>query len=82
MTVVWILLFHGTTNEWSVARIADWFGGKSYQVWAGCPMECYSEKKPFFSMVTTPYLHLFMSKDIAYIEELAFHSYDNKEKKR
>ena len=29
-------------------------------------------KKPFFSMVTTPYLHLFMNADVAYIEELAF----------
>ena len=38
-------------------------------------------EKPFFSMVTTPYLHLFMNKDIAYIEELAFHYYDNKEEK-
>ena len=27
----------------------------------------------FFSMFTTPYLHLFMNEDIAYIEELAFH---------
>ena len=29
-------------------------------------------KRPFFSMVTTPYLHLFMNADVAYIEELAF----------
>ena len=34
-------------------------------------------KIPFFSMVTTPYLHLFMNADVAYIEELAFHYYDN-----
>ena len=34
------------------------------------------ENRPFFSMVTTPYLHLFMNKDIAYIEELAFHYYE------
>ena len=44
-------------------------------------MECYSGKKTFFSMVTTPYLHLFMNKDIAYIEELAFHYYVNTEEK-
>ena len=39
------------------------------------------ENRPFFSMVTTPYLHLFMNADIAFIEELAFHYYDNKEEK-
>ena len=44
-------------------------------------MERYSGIKPFFSMVTRTYLHLFMNKDIAYIEELAFHYYDNKEEK-
>ena len=33
-------------------------------------------KRTFFSMVTTPYLHLFINKDIAYSEELAFHYYD------
>ena len=38
-------------------------------------------EKTFFSMVTTLYLHLFMRKNIAYIEELAFHYYDNKEEK-
>ena len=37
------------------------------------------ENRPFFSMVTTPYLHLFMNDDIAYIEELVFHYYDNQE---
>ena len=37
-------------------------------------------KRPFLSMVTTPYLHLFMNADVAYIEELAFHYYDNQEK--
>ena len=75
------MLIHGTTNEWSVARIADWFGGKSYQVWEDALWSAIQGKKPFFSMVTTPYLHLFMRKDIAYIEELAFHYYDNKEKR-
>ena len=71
------MLFHGTTNEWSDAEIADWFGAKSYQVWAGCTVECYSGKKTILSTVTTPYLHLFMNADVAYIEELVFHYYDN-----
>ena len=35
------------------------------------------EKRPFLSMVTTPYLHLFMNADVAYFEELAFHYFDN-----
>ena len=39
------------------------------------------ENRPFFSMVTTPYLHLFMNDDIAYIEELVFHYYDNQAEK-
>ena len=40
-------------------------------------MECYSGKKTIPFYVTTPYLHLFMNADVAYIEELAFHYYDN-----
>ena len=40
-------------------------------------MSAIQENRTLFSMVTTPYLHLFMNKDIAYVEELAFYYYDN-----
>ena len=73
------MLFHGTTNEWSDAEIADWFGAKSYQVWVDALWGAIQAKRPFFSMVTTPYLHLFMNAYVAYIEELVFHYYDNQE---
>ena len=42
------------------------------------PWSAIQAKILFFSMVTAPYLHLFMNADVAYIEELAFHYYDNK----
>ena len=37
------------------------------------------ENGPFFTMVTTLHLHLFMNDDIAYIEELVFRYYNNQE---